>query len=409
MKIMKGIKITVCASLLLLTACAKIGENDMPHIEKVLVQDDNYISLIDKAFRDMAEFCPVTKSSAEAFCNYYIDKNCDTLALVVQFNSGYAVYSNNSGNDLLVLSPMGNFVSDMEHIEFSQVLEGVANSVKESDFTPRLPDLPITLRYPVTDTTSYSVTPMIEVHWNQYEPFNWYAENEVKKLAGCTMVAIAQVMSYYEYPKSISLTYDGAEVSVTDLNWAMMKKHCSSGHERTCVYCKQNARLLRQIGEICEADYDTTSTGAWPRVEYLNALGYTGVQFDSFSFSSVKYSLDNGRPCIISGFKTPEIEAPGHTWNLDGYKSITYLTTTYEQEGNSLPREIAKEERIDTYLHFNYGWGGSRDAYFLSQRHEKGEGLTIMNGYYEETTISIFNSGRYDDIRMLVTNVRPIE
>ena len=375
--------------------------------EKLDIQIENdrkettKINLVEKSIKDMRSFFVSVKSlNTTPNTDYYLDNN-DTLAIMLQYPNGYTVYANNPNYDLLVISENGNIYDDLKHNAFNNLIKDIAVRSNES-YRSEIPDTPITIRYPVYDTLYTQKPPMIDVHWHQYAPFNMYALNKTKKLAGCTMVAIGQIMSYYKYPSSISLTYSNADVSETMLDWDKMKWH-TTGHGYDCQYCQQNARLMRQISHICHATYyDSTGTGAWPKVDYLKRLGYSGKEYDHFSIDNIMSSLENNNPCIISGFN----DTTGHSWNIDGYRKIAYQCITYEKtHPNSIPQEVGREERTDTYLHFNYGYGGSGDGFILSNRRETGYGGHLASSY-DRTPISIF-TGDFPKVRMLVTDIQP--
>ena len=77
---------------------------------------------------------------------------------------------------------------------------------------------------------------------------------------------------------------------------------------------------------------------------------------------------------------------------------------------SGLTRELYRVTKdIDTYFHFNYGWGDGYEVYVLSNRIRhtsdepfSGDGDVITN------PITIFDNG-FNDIMILVTNLKPLE
>ena len=263
------------------------------------------------------------------------------------------------------------------------------------------PDIPTTmLTLPVSVSTDTLMAPMVKVKWHQGAPFNMYAPNSV---AGCTPIAIAQVMSYYKYPNELDITYPNATTRHTNLDWNDIIDHTGS-HGDNCSICVQCGLLTRQIGHYCRASYAIGKTVAAPYVEFIRDLGYFGIHYDDYAFQPIIESINNNHPCIISGFRGNS----GHTWIIDGYYERTTISNTYMVSG--LTRELYRVTKdIDTYFHFNYGWGDGSEVYVLSNRIRhtsdepfSGDGDVITN------PITIFDNG-FNDIMILVTNLKPLE
>ena len=399
---MKKIRLAITIAFLcfISSSCVEHVNNELNQESLKNQETDVFLSRVKK---DLFSFYPQTKSVLHEVQDlfFYVFDN-DTIAKVVQFPSGYSVYSNNDSNDLLVISDQGNFLDAIEHLEFKNTIVALAhNTAIPRTEISRTPSFEIEYDYPIDSESEKSVDPMITVNWGQGAPFNWFTPNGY---AGCTPIAIAQIMTYFEFPSIISLTYSGADTSITSLDWDMMKQH-NTYHSDTCLYCKENARLLREIGQQCHADYHTGGTGAWPKVQYINQLGYTGKEYSTYNFDSILSSLNSGYPCIISGFRDQESKV-GHSWNIDGYKQKIFTRTMYRKKKDELAKIINVEKTYDTYLHFNYGWNGASNGYILSQKRVTGQGLLIVGGSFDEIQVEIF-SNDYPDVRMLVTQIRP--
>lgn len=373
------------------------------------MQAEEEIDIVERGANDMFSFfgrkaCVGCKSTCET-----IEVIEDSLYSVVQFPCGYSVYANDSSTDLIAISECGQYGMDVTHEEYVRALNSIANSLinEDPDYEP-LQTTGIIRRYQEVTTVSDSLLPMIDVHWHQHEPFSRYATNPspYPKLAGCSMVAIAQIMAYFQQPSILDLSFEDAPYSQINLDWANMKSH-TSDHGEQCEYCEQNACLLRQIGEICEANYNSSGTGAWPYVEYLNTLGYTGTEYSGYSHNVIMSSLRAGYPCIISGFEDSPEGSSGHSWDVDGYRNTVKTTTNYRQEEGSFPVIELKTVLTTTYLHFNYGWGGSSDGYLLSYKKETASGLVIDGGFREDIIIPQY-SNSYPDVRLLVARIRPV-
>lgn len=215
--------------------------------------------------------------------------------------------------------------------------------------------------------------PYVSVKWGQ-------GTNKVEgeffsnKIPGCVNVAIAQIMTYYEYPSSIQLTYEDADVDTQSLPWADMRMHNNGNtHTEQFLYgvCNNNAghaaisRLIRQIGVLDNSypDGDETFTLAYYINPTISLLGYN-VAFKTTS--DIRSELDNSHLLLVTGSTSPD-EA-GHAWVLDGYKKEVMkerLMESVELNGHTV--WIVTEENVLSvtyYNHFNWGAYGSNNGYF---------------------------------------------
>ena len=326
----------------------------------------------------------------------YINNDLDTIATVIDFggNEGFVILAN--GNNMpLAIAGEGCFNEYMNNPGMRSLI--VESLSQPTSFDPTIPTSTMTI--PVSVLSDTLMPPMVSVRWHQRAPFGMLAPNY---LAGCTPIAIAQVMSYYKFPNSLNLTYPDAPTPLVTFDWNAIINH-TGDHGYNCNICLQCAYMLREIGHICQATYDATATGAWPRVAFLNSLGYSDTQYANYSFSSIIESLNHQHPCIISSFN----DEVGHTWVIDGYYEKTTISNTYRVAG--LARELIEVTKdIDTYLHFNYGWGTGSDIFILSNRirHSSHEAFT-GDGDVISNPITMFND-RYNNVKMLVTDVKPI-
>lgn len=210
-----------------------------------------------------------------------------------------------------------------------------------------------------------TVGPYLEVKWGQGKG---KVEGELfsNKVAGCANIALGQIMTYYEYPDSIALTYKDADVSMQNLPWSSMRLHNNGNtHSETFLpgVCKNMsahkaiARLIRQLGELNHSypDGDETATTALYIPQTMNTLGYT---VSATALSAIRSEIDNNHLMFVTG-KNYQYLYDSHAWVMDGYK-----------------KEIQKERTIinglthDTvtgvfyYNHFNWGDYGAYNGYF---------------------------------------------
>lgn len=206
------------------------------------------------------------------------------------------------------------------------------------------------------------ITPLLTCKWNQNSPYNdqcpTYGTAHTHAVTGCVATATAQVMYYHKWPKqgSSEFTYvcnvngEGeqtlsADFGSTTYDWDNMLDDyigSYSSEQGNAV-----ATLMSHVGIASHMKYgSTSSTPTFAAMEALrlyfgynsgmriyNRISKTAAQWDSLLMNE----LLNARPIIYSGFSP---NGGGHCFVLDGINT----------EG---------------YYHFNWGWGGKSDGYFL--------------------------------------------
>ena len=208
------------------------------------------------------------------------------------------------------------------------------------------------------------VGPLIQTKWDQGSPYNSYCPKvgTTSTYTGCVATAMAQVMKYWNYPSqgvgSHSYTWNGqtlsADFGATIYDWTNMTNTISTSSPsdvKTAV-----ATLMYHCGVSVEMDYGTGGSGAVSSkvpAALIEHFRYSpSASFESRSSYSnedwkalLKSELDEARPLYYSG-NNP---SSGHAFVCDGY-------------------------RDDDYFHFNWGWSGSRDGYFLMDHLNPGSG-----------------------------------
>lgn len=239
-----------------------------------------------------------------------------------------------------------------------------------------------------------SVSPLLgNIAWNQGDPYNLLcptltnASGETERtVTGCVATATAQVMRYYKWPAkgtgSNSYTWEkggktlSVDFSKSTYDWDNMTETYNSNSSTT----EKNAvaKLMYDCGVSCNMEYNLSSAGgsaasAYDQVEGLyNYFGYDlGMEHLTRDYykltdwnSIIKNEIDNSRPILYRGTGS----GGGHAFIIDGYNA-------------------------SGYFHFNWGWGGSSDGYFVTTALNPGE-LGIGGGaggynYNQGMTIGI--------------------
>lgn len=295
----------------------------------------------------------------------------DTVLYVLNFNDdlGFAVVSASKNTEgLLAVTESGHFDPDgFSEIEgFNMFIESAKQYVKFS--AP-----PVTKFDPITqrkDSTVYResyVGPYVTVKWGQRYCYGAYCTNH---LAGCSNTAMAQIMTYFEYPSSISLTYSGADRSFQTLDWDDMKSHVRT----PCYPCQASSdahaaigRLCKQLVTLAQSD-DSSSSGTSTTKSGVNSallsLGYQIGNWEDYSsaYSTLYSRLFSGNLFIMAGRND---EDQGHMWVLDGTYALTteqfsWTKTEYDHDW------ILDLHTIHTtmYYHYNWGYDGANNGYF---------------------------------------------
>ena len=212
-----------------------------------------------------------------------------------------------------------------------------------------------------TKELTTSVAPLLgNIKWGQDSPYNLLCPslaNGRKVAAGCVATAMAQIMYYWRWPEvgngshSYGWDYNNkvttltADFSSSKYRWDLMMPSYdenSSNESQLAV-----AKLLSDVGISVNMDYGASSSAfTSDAVDALKAYFKYDKNVNNLgriSFSSneweqiLKEELDEGRPVLYSG----QSSGGGHAFVCDGYNN-------------------------DGYFHFNWGWDGLYDGYFLT-------------------------------------------
>lgn len=209
------------------------------------------------------------------------------------------------------------------------------------------------------------VEPLLgEIAWNQQDPYNRMTPliNGTHALTGCVATATAQIMYYHRWPErgTGSFSYDdrGSGQTLTAnfgehvYDWDAMMPRYDNDSPRASGDAV--ALLMSDVGISVCMNYSLSFSGA-ATSDVVKALrDYFGYDNAVFSVARRHYNYEDwtrlmrrelaaGRPLVYSG-SSPGPNG-GHAFVCDGYNA-------------------------DDYFHFNWGWSGSGNGWFL---------LTTMN------------------------------
>ena len=214
------------------------------------------------------------------------------------------------------------------------------------------------------------VAPLLTSKWNQGAPYNNKCpmyDTERRCVTGCTATAMAQVMNYFEWPKTGkgSCSYTTA-INGTDTNLSLDFSTITFdwdnmldvyGSSATDAQNDAVATLMYSVGVGAQMSYGLSS-GAYISNAYRALIGNFDYDKSLKYAERMYYSIDdwndlvynevsNGRPVLYAGYNS----SSGHAYVCDGYSK-------------------------DNFFHINWGWGGMSDGYFkLSALNPDGQGI----------------------------------
>ncbi len=201
------------------------------------------------------------------------------------------------------------------------------------------------------------IAPLIQTEWNQEWPYNLLCPkvDGHETVTGCVATAMAQVMKYHSYPVNGKGTYSyywepGKEeltfdYANTPFRWAEMTDRYDDKSTETAK--EAVAELMLGCGISVNMHYEPGGSGAATTrmgEALIDIFGYSPslwmpnrAYYGYDEWEEMVYNdLAQGLPVLYSGAGTDG----GHQFICDGY-------------------------RADGYFHFNWGWGGISNGYFL--------------------------------------------
>ena len=229
------------------------------------------------------------------------------------------------------------------------------------------------------------VEPLIKTAWDQAAPYNalcpMATDGTVRRTAaGCVALAAAQVMNYWRWPERGIGSHRDCQAdslfrdfSTSVYDWDNMPISCTKDTPQVKLEAVQ--RLLYDCSIATDVDFNTNGTYdmhlASAMIGYFNydarMRTYRKSSYSNNKWEEmIKGQLDAGRPIIYAGVG----RGGGHAFICDGYDS-------------------------ENYYHFNMGWGGIDNGYYmLSAIDEQYE----FGGFNDNQTMTIDIQPDYDDL-----------
>lgn len=319
-------------------------------------------------------------SLGDCFC-VTSTSGADTLMYVINYadSMGFALISPIRSEEPIAIVEKGyyNPSNKADNAEFDYYIQQIKEICSEKTTQNRFALSRAPISSGIGDIVGEITSgPYCSVSWGQSGIYGACCPNGI---AGCSNTALAQVLSVFEYPQVIDLTFDNS--GQMELRWADIKKHIKGND---CDIHSNNihdviAKLMRELGYRSMSNYKDSSTGTYPSYSayVLEQLGYnvkSSEYSDDFVVKSIPFESGDGLGVdIIVGYDNDN-DHVGHMWLIDGYKIITKRYTS-QLVNPGLGPGVDSNPTYKTfhYNHFNWGWDGDYNGYYISGDYQVGK------------------------------------
>ena len=224
--------------------------------------------------------------------------------------------------------------------------------------------------------------------WHQDYPFDYLCNGNP---AGCTVIAAAQIMKYYEFPPSSHLNWNGIPFA-----WNQIMD--TPDYNLTA---SRQPQLVRYIGTRFGITYLNGDSGATPEDvrDGLEDMGYTVSLINHNYLLAYSQIYGYGQPVFMSGKKTL-LGNTGHAWVCDGarkniFNQITFFTENQPYGAGSFSQGM--------YTMLNPGVVGGTVSYYFYMKY----GIDYYeseDGWYAENVFPADHNYQYSRKDILITN-----
>lgn len=307
----------------------------------------------------------------------------DTLIYVINYRdeSGFAVISAKRTKDspLLAVTESGRYTSIEEcdnpglAMFMDMAVDYVAKSSIDTSASQNPNDFVIQEVRREVEVHGDTILPRVKMKWGQTGIYGTFCPNNI---AGCSNTAAAMAMSYFEYPKSLSLSFlNGGKAEIT-LDWDNIKRHISGSSDYCCYPNAPHStigRLMRELGHRSNSDYsgpNGTSTATSNTRATIKALGYNVSPITNYK--KLCFRGVGGGIILVRGDRkyteNNQEKSVGHMWVVSGHKYRSTHVIEYVRNINSLEWNILSDcINEELYNYFNWGLDGINDGYFYDE------------------------------------------
>lgn len=338
----------------------------------------------DRAAQIAANYVGAQAGASSGLSASSVDVISDNLYLVRFAPKGWAIVSSDDcAEPIIAYSTSGSLSQQNLPDNMRHMISEASASVKIDAISGQANQRWTQIERKQFSRAGEPVKPLIQVNWNQSDPWNKYCPGtgSNKAIVGCVAVAMAQAMSVQQYPMKpmgqvtyapagygqITLDYD----KEPNYDWDALVKPSASNHK------DEAARLMYHTGVSVRMNYGADGSGIPSNEVYriTNALstnfGYPNVAYykrDDYRGDWEQLLLNElvaGHALIYNAIDTKG--GYGHSFNIDGYDGQLY--------------------------HVNWGWGGYGDGYFnINALKDSQMNMNYDASHYAVTGIGAVNS-----------------
>lgn len=340
-----------------------------------------------RAFHQKAQSIrPEATQYALKYCDY-LDQNGELAIAVLHFEKGFLIMS---AEDAVLPVLAYDFENSIDINNSASGVNLFLNIYREEIATARRMQLPQSekikkaweeLRHPSErgDGAEIVVAPLLHSTWDQGKYYNYLCPQDENAPYGydghvpngCVAVAMSQIMYYYRYPE----TGNGYHTNHTNygnfyVNFAQQHYNYDAMCDQLDYYNNEVAKLIFHAGTASDMIYDADGSSSYLETELHGLFAYFRYNQNATIHTKNNYSnqewhnllindLNAGHPISYQGFAIDG----GHAFVCDGYDS-------------------------DEYFHFNFGWGGSGDGFFVTESYDGTQ--EVAGGFFGQQA-GIFN------------------
>ena len=302
-------------------------------------------------------------------------------------DNGFVIVSSNEcTNEIIGYSHHGTF-------DLNSMPVGMRHWIKSYSHT--ITHLPSSARR-VSHKQREAVPALIQTCWDQTGVYAKYCPTvknpddpnspEYSTLTGCVATAMAQIINYYQWPKSLPALPEYTTSSLGIFRPALLSESINYSILRSRYFwydddesVNELNKLLMYCGQSCQMDYRPDGSGAGFTVETMSKYwGYTkkARSVNRSSYSTVDAWEDDIYNEIAAGHPVPY----GGMNYLDGHQ---FICDGYDGHG---------------FFHLNFGWQGA-EGYF---------DLSLCDVYYADSDEYISDNGYVSEQRAILGLI-PVE
>jgi len=225
-----------------------------------------------------------------------------------------------------------------------------------------------------SDNKENIIKPLIKVNWNQNGAYAKYCPIDKKgkrTLVGCAAVAMAQMMSVYQYPKAPKGNAVYWKPGETLTTWITLKNEKPYDWEKIMSGADNKdevARLLYHCGVAVRMKYGADVSNANMSDIREGLIHNFSYRHDSIKYYEMRKSEQLSPNSVIT------YTIPDEEWSCIILNELKQGRPIIHNLGTLLFHAVNVDgfDGVNAF-HLNYGWGGASNGYYTLDKMRKGE------------------------------------